>query len=440
MKAKKLLFIFLALALTTAISFMTVPAWAQSVTTGDIAGTVQDPTGAVVPNATVTLKNDSTGASSTTRTNGSGAYRFTLLQPGRYTVSVQQQGFGTINQTVQVGVGQVTAANLQLQVGGASQTVEVTAAAPLLQTETGNIATTFNTQQIENVPNPGNDMTFVAQTAPGVAINSSSGGGYGNFTAFGLPATSNLFTVNGNDEMDPYLNLNNSGATNLLLGSNEVQEVAVVSNGYTGQYGRQAGAQVDYVTKSGTNDLHGNLKYWWNGRYLNANDWFANHSGAPRPFENNNQYAASFGGPIKKDKAFFFIGTEGLRYILGTSNQIFVPTPTFQAATLANLSTSGAETTLGATRRNAFRGPHYFNSDFTLRKDFRVRERVNFGIGATAYNVFNHANFANPAHDVGSTPFGVIQSTVVPPTSPYGAFVGSAVSGRLLQLNAQVSF
>jgi Carboxypeptidase regulatory-like domain/TonB-dependent Receptor Plug Domain/TonB dependent receptor len=342
MKRKEVLFAVVILALATAMSLLTLPAFAQSVTTGDIAGTVQDPSGAVVPNATVMLKNDATGVTITTKSNNSGVYRFTLLQPGRYTVSVSQQGFGTTNQAVQVGVGQVTSANLQLQVGQTSQTVEVTAAAPLLQTETGNISTTFNTQQIENVPNPGNDLTFVAQTAPGVTINSSSGGGYGNFTAFGLPATSNLFTVNGNDEMDPYLNLNNSGATNLMLGANEVQEVAVVSNGYTGQYGRQAGAQVDYVTKSGTNDLHGNLKYWWNGRYLNANDWFANHSGAPRPFENNNQYAAALGGPIKKDKAFFFVGTEGLRYILGTSNQIFVPTPTFQSAVLANLAASGA--------------------------------------------------------------------------------------------------
>lgn len=263
------------------------------------------------------------------------------MQPGRYTVTATQQGFRSVAQPAQVAVGQVSSLNIQLAVGQASQTVEVTAAAPLLQTETGNISTTFNTQQIENVPNPGNDMTYVAQTAPGVTINSSSGGGYGNFTAFGLPATSNLFTVNGNDEMDPYLNLNNSGATNLLLGSNEVQEVAVVSNGCTGQYGRQAGAQVDYVTKSGTNSFHGNAKYWWNGRYLNANDWFANHDGASRPFENNNQYAASLGGPIVKDKAFFFVGTEGLRYILGTSNQIFVPTPTFQSAVLSNLATTG---------------------------------------------------------------------------------------------------
>ena len=312
-------------------------------TTGDIVGVVTDPSGAVLPNVTVTLKNNSTGLTQSTTTNSSGTYRFDLLQPGPYTVIVAQQGFNSQNQTVTVALGQVQRANMQLQVGTASQTVEVTAAAPVLQTETGNISTSFNTQQIENIPNPGNDMTYVAQTAPGVAINTSSGGGYGNFTAFGLPATSNLFTINGNDEMDPYLNLNNSGATNLLLGSNEVQEVAVVSNGYTGQYGRQAGAQVDYVTKSGTNTLHGNAKYWWNGRYLNANDWFANHTTpiTPRPFENNNQYAASIGGPIVKDKAFFFVGTEGLRYVLSTSNQIFVPTPAFQQAVISNLNATG---------------------------------------------------------------------------------------------------
>ena len=342
MNRKQVFSTVLVITALLALAAFAVSAFAQSVTTGDVAGTIQDPSGAVVPNATITLRNESTGVNQTTKSNNSGGYRFTLLQPGRYTVTATQQGFGSVAQAAQVGVGQISTVNIQLAVGQASQTVEVTAAAPLLQTETGNISTTFNTQQIENVPNPGNDMTYVAQTAPGVAINSSSGGGYGNFTAFGLPATSNLFTVNGNDNMDPYLNLNNSGATNLMLGSNEVQEVAVVSNGYTGQYGRQAGAQVDYVTKSGTNAFHGNARYWWNGRYLNANDWFANHEGAPRPFENNNQYAASLGGPIVKDKAFFFVGTEGLRYVLGTSNQIFVPTPAFQSAVLANLPAFGS--------------------------------------------------------------------------------------------------
>src|SRR5271157_1234042 len=121
------------------------------------------------------------------------------------------------------------------------------------------MATTFDPSQLENLPAPGNDMTAYALTAPGVTV--STGGGYGNFSVFGLPGVSNLYTINGTDNMDPYLNLNNSGASNLTLGSNEIQEAAVVLNGYTGQYGRQAGAQVNYITKSGGNTFHGNAMW-----------------------------------------------------------------------------------------------------------------------------------------------------------------------------------
>src|SRR5208283_3339921 len=204
-----------------------------------------------------------------------------------------------------------------------------------------NLSTTFEAELVSKLPNPGNDLTAVAQTAPGVLMNTSSGGGYGNFTAFGLPATANLFTMNGNDENDPYLNLNNSGATNLLLGTNEVQEVAVVSNGYTGQYGRQAGAQIDYITKSGTNQFHGNAVYFYNSAGMNGNDFFNNASGTPLPQEVNNQWQASVGGPIKKDKIFFFADYEGLRYILGSSRQIVVPTAAFGQAVVNNLPSFG---------------------------------------------------------------------------------------------------
>ncbi len=125
--------------------------------------------------------------------------------------------------------------------------------------------------------------------------------------------------------------MNNSGASNLLLGGNELQEVAVVSNAYTGQYGRQAGAQVDYSTKSGSNSFHGNAVYNWTGRALNANDPLNKlgqaEAGEPneRPFENNNQWAASFGGPIIKDKAFFFVNTEGIRYIFAAGHTVTYP-------------------------------------------------------------------------------------------------------------------
>ena len=177
---------------------------------------------------------------------------------------------------------------------------------------------------------------YVAQTSPGITMN--TGQGYGNFSSYGLPSTSNLFTINGENDMDPYLNLNNSGATNLTLGKNDIQEATVVNNAYSGQYGQQAGAQVSYVTKSGSNQFHGNAEYWWTGRAMDANDWFNNLNGTSRPFANNNEWAASFGGPIKKDKTFFFVDTEGLRYIVPSTTPVFAPTPNFMAATLANLS------------------------------------------------------------------------------------------------------
>ena len=144
--------------------------------------------------------------------------------------------------------------------------------------------------------------------------------------------------MTGMNENDPFLNLNNSGATNLLLGQNDVQEATVVNNGYSTQYGGLAGANVNYVTKSGTNNFHGNANYFWNGRTMNANNWFNNLNGVSRPFDNVNQWAAALGGPIIHDKTFFFVDYEGLRVLLPTNVQVNVPSPQFQAATLANIS------------------------------------------------------------------------------------------------------
>src|ERR1700756_1360276 len=166
----------------------------------------------------------------------------------------------------------------------------------------------------------------------------NTGGGFGNFQTAGLPATSNLYTVNGENDQDPYLNLNNSGATNLTLGKNDVQEATVVTNAYSGQYGQQAGAQVSYVTKSGTNQFHGNAEYFWTGLAMNANDYFNNLTQTSRPFANNNEWAASLGGPIKKDKLFFFVDNEGVRYIVPSTTPVFTPTPTFIGQTLSNLT------------------------------------------------------------------------------------------------------
>jgi hypothetical protein len=322
-----LLLVVTAVLLT---GLVTLSAVAQTVVNGDVTGTVSDAGGAVVVDATVTLTSVAEGKRQITTTNATGLYRFSFLSPGDYKLSIVAQGFKTVSQTVTVVVGQVTSVNEKLEIGTASEVVEVTGAAPLLQTENADTSTSFDETQLRSLPAPGGDITSYAYTAPGVVV--SNGAGYGNFSSNGLPSTSNLFTVNGNDYMDPYLNLNNSGASNLTLGSNELQEVTIVENGYTADYGRQAAAQMNAATKSGTNSLHGNATYGYNGTALNANDWFANATNpiTPRPHAVNNTYAAALGGPIVRNKLFFFVDYEGLRMILpGVSGTNIVPTTAF---------------------------------------------------------------------------------------------------------------
>jgi hypothetical protein len=336
---------------------MTPSLVAQSLVSGDLTGTVTDPSGAVVPNATVTLKSNGTGATRNTTSTNNGSYRFSLLQPGSYTVSASASGFSKAETTTMINVGQATVADIKMAVGTSSQTVEVTSAAPLVQADSADLSTNFDQNVVANSPNGGNDLTYIAQTAPG--INMNTGMGYGNFNTAGLPATSNVFTMNGENQMDPYLNLNNSGATNLMLGKNAVQEATVTTNAYGGQFGQQAGAQVSYVSKSGTNAFHGNANYYWTGRAMDANTWFAGQADPYQktPFNNNNSWAASVGGPIKKDKLFFFADWEGVRYIVPTSSIIRIPTTQFADATLANLAlTDPAAVPLYSNMFNLYQG------------------------------------------------------------------------------------
>jgi outer membrane receptor protein involved in Fe transport len=313
-------------------------AFAQTATTGDVAGVVKDATDAVIAGATVTLKSLDRGEARTATTNEVGAYRFTFLRPGHYTVAAESTGLKTSVVAINVQVGQVANIDLTAAIQATQQVVEVTSAASALETDNANLATTFSATQVQELPMPGGDLSTVAFTVPGIVV--STGAGYGNFTSHGLPGTSNLFIINGNDYNDAYLNLNNSGASNLLLGANEIQEASVIQNAYSVQYGRQAGAQVNYVTKAGTNSFHGNLLWNWNGDSLNANDFFNNASGVGRPRAVSNQYAASFGGHVIKNKLFFFADTEGIRYLLPSSGVVTVPSPQLQSYILGNLSSA----------------------------------------------------------------------------------------------------
>ena len=316
---------------------------AQTTTTGELSGTIKDASGAVVPNASITLKSIDTGSVLSTQTSATGAYRFSLLQPGNYLVTATAAGFKGFEKRIQIGLGGSVTADVQLTVGTASVTIEVSAADATIATEDANLNTNYDTKQLEVLPNPGNDLSAVAFTAPGVVVNTAGGAanGGGNFEMYGLPATSNVFTVDGANYNDPYFNVNNSGATNLTLGLNELQESAVVANGYSGAYGGAAGANINFVTKSGTNKFHGNAVYWWNGSSLNANNYFLNQQGLPRPFVNANQFAGSVGGPIVKDKSFFFFDYEGVYLAVPVPNSVNVPTPAFESAVIGNLNATG---------------------------------------------------------------------------------------------------
>jgi hypothetical protein len=335
--------VFLAVALSIGVTasqtLLTPLVFAQNNVSGDVTGSVTDTTGALIPGAKVTLKSVDTGATQSILTNNSGIYRASLLKPGSYTVVVTRDGFETVSSTVNVTPGQIAEADIKLTVGSSTTTIEVTEAAPLLHTENADISTTFTQQQVQDLPNPGNDLTFIAQTSPGAVMNTQ--GGYGNFSVFGLPATSNTFTVNGGYENDPFLNLSNSGASNLLLGNNDVGEVTVTSNAFSAQFGGLGASQVNEISRAGTNRFHGDATWWWNGSALNGNDYFNNQTGTKRPRSNANQWAAAIGGPIVKDKTFFFINTEGLRVIIPTRGTIYAPSSTFIASTLANVAPQG---------------------------------------------------------------------------------------------------
>ena len=307
----------------------------QSLTLGGIAGRITDPAGAVIANATVGLKSLDTGEEHTTTTSSEGTFRFNLLKPGRYEVSTSVAGFAKTVQSVSVTVGQTTEVDMALEISKAAETIEVSGAAPLISTEPGS-ATSYTPEEVALLPSAGGDITTLAFTSPGVVV--AQGSGYGNFTVNGLPGTSNLYTVNGENDMDPYFNINNSGATNLTLGSNEVQEATIVTNPYSGEYGQLSGAQVNYVTKSGTNAFHGNAQWYWNGREMNANDFLSNATDTPRPFSNANQWAASVGGPVWKDHTWFFVDTEGLRFILPNVDPEVIPTPAFATAVENNVA------------------------------------------------------------------------------------------------------
>jgi hypothetical protein len=337
----------LALLMFTVACLVPAGLLGQGETTSAIVGEVTDATDAGVPAATVTITNHETGLKRSAQTDDAGRFNFSQLKPGTYSVKVDASGFEPRqNDNVVSGLGQKQRVDFTLKVARSNEVVEVSSEAPLINPENSNTSTSLNAPALENLPNPGGDLTYPLQFAPGALINTAGssndfvGGsnGYGNVEFNGLPALSNGYIVDGLETNDPLTNLNSGLSTNLALGLNSISEVTVNTLSYSVDQGRYGASQIDYVTKAGTNQFHGNLYELWNGSLLNAADFFTDATpGNHKPRSTVNHFGGSLGGPIKANTLFFFFDTEWVRIALPIVTPTIVPSSAFQLYVLQQL-------------------------------------------------------------------------------------------------------
>ncbi len=353
-----------------------MPTLAQGETTSAIAGQVIDTNHGAIPGATVTITNRETGLQRSAKSDAEGRFNFPQLKPGTYTVKVEVQGFATQqNDNVASGLGQKQTVNFTLKVAEASQTVEVSGAPPILNPENANTSTNLTARALENLPNPGGDLTYPIQFSPGALINTAgssndfvgSSNGYGNVQFNGLPALSNGYIVDGLETNDPLTNLNSGLSTNLVLGLNSISEMTVNSLSYSADQGRYGASQVNYVTKSGSDQFHGNLYEIWNGSDLNAADYFTNATaGNTKAGSNVNHFGGSLGGPIVRKKLFFFFDSEWVRISLPIVTPATVPTAAFQNYVLQQLPLGGMDPVTGVIYPAAPQLAPFYQKMFSL--------------------------------------------------------------------------
>jgi hypothetical protein len=349
---------------------------AQGETTSAIVGQVTDATDAAIPGATVTITNRETALRRSAKTDDEGRFNFPQLKPGAYSVRLEAEGFDPQrNDNVVSGLGQKQTVNFTLQVAQSNQTVEVSSAAPLINPENPNTSTNLNAPALENLPNPGGDLTYPLQFAPGALINTAGssndfvGGtnGYGNVEFNGLPALSNGYIVDGLETNDPLTNLNSGLSTNLVLGLNSISEVTVNTLSYAVDQGRYGASQVNYVTKSGSNQFHGNLYEIWNGSILNAADYFTDATpGNHKPRSTVNHFGGSVGGPIVRNKLFFFFDSEWVRIALPIVTATTVPTSAFESYVLQQLSLGGTDSVTGSVYQPSPQSVPFYQKMFSL--------------------------------------------------------------------------
>jgi Carboxypeptidase regulatory-like domain len=350
--------------------------FSQGETTSAIIGQVSDASGAAVPGATVTATNKETGLRRSASTDDSGRFNFPQLKPGTYSVKVEAEGFETQeNDAVSSALGQKQTVDFRLKIAQSNETVEISSETPILNPENANTSTSLNARAMENLPNPGGDLTYPLQFAAGALVNTAGssndfvGGtnGFGNVEFNGLPALSNGYIVDGLESNDPLTNLNSGLSTNLVLGLNSISEVTVNTLSYAVDQGRYGASQVNYVTKSGSNQFHGNLYELWNGSKFNAANYFTNAtSGNHKPRSTVNHFGGSVGGPIVHDKLFFFFDSEWVRIALPIVTPTTVPTPTFQNYVLQQLPLGGTDSVTGSVYQPSPQSVPFYQRMFSL--------------------------------------------------------------------------
>jgi len=294
--------------------------------TGQIVGTVLDPTGAAIPGATVTVTSVATGAQRTETSSATGGFVFANLQPTMYTVAVSASGFATHKQNVNVTVGSKIGVDVKLEVGRASTVVEVAGTAVTVNTETQSVTQDISTSQILELPSlTRNPYDFVV-TSGNVSEDDPSGRGV-MVAINGLRSASTNVMLDGVANNDEF-----TASVGQQVPLDSVEEYSIITNNFTAEFGRATGGVVNVATKSGTNDFHGTAYEFLRVSDLASNDFNSNAYGLAKPHYTRNQIGYSLGGPIKKDKLFFFSDTEWTRVRSAANNLALVPDPALIAA------------------------------------------------------------------------------------------------------------
>ncbi|MGH9446939.1 MAG: carboxypeptidase regulatory-like domain-containing protein, partial [Terriglobia bacterium] len=308
------------------------------VDTGAVVGTVKDQSGAVVPGARVTLTNEATAYTISTKTETNGSYIFTPVKVGVYTVSVQLTGFRKeLRSHVAVNIQQQVLVNFTLQPGVITQTVHVNAAPPALQTQNGSVQQIVGTTAINNLPLNGRNSTFLAQLSAGVTFMQSDSRGVktsGGFAANGQRPVTNDYLLDGIDDNSDIADVINETYYAVLPPPDALQEFTVQTNNYSAEFGgHSAGAVINAVLKTGTNHFHGDAWEFLRNSGVDANDFFLNAANTPTAEYRQNQFGFTLGGPVVlphvyngKDKTFFFADYQGTRIREGLAYVETVPT------------------------------------------------------------------------------------------------------------------